>query len=449
MRKKTRLSGISGITYNISNGDAHFIVDSKGEVYAWGSNEDGELGIGSEDDSKNQSEPVKINGLSNIEKIYIQRHSIFAQTNIGEIYSWGNISHGILGVESEQNINAPIKIEGLTGIKKLYLDYNVAFAINDLGEIYSWGDNSNGQLGIGIGNEEDQTVPAKVNDIKGIKELYYNNNFNTVFALNRFGEVYSWGANYFNQLGTGDNIDKSVPTKIIGLTNVTKIYNNGSSAYARLSTGDVYAWGLNSYGELGIGDIEKQSIPAKVTGLTNVEEIYNENQKEYTIFRTKDGELYSCGRNYDYLLGIGIGDEECVNTPVKISGVTGVAEVGRSWKHNILVKTQNGEVYSWGTNKYGNCGVGNTEIQKVPAKVKNMDNVESIINDGMYLKSSDGKLYALNGDTNKYEVFEPVENMYDGDNHVEKVTFKYENVEMRTIYMSDGSIYRFNLSKPS
>ena len=446
MRKKTRLSGISGITYNISNGDAHFIVDSKGEVYAWGSNEDGELGIGSEDDYKNQSEPVKINGLSNIEKIYIQEHSIFAQTNIGEIYSWGDISHGILGVESEQNItNAPIKIEGLTGIKKLYLDYNVAFAINDLGEIYSWGDNSNGQLG--IGNEEKQTVPAKVNDIKGIKELYYNYNFHTVFALNRFGEVYSWGANYFNQLGTGDNIDKSVPTKIIGLTNVTKIYNNGSSAYARLSTGDVYAWGYNGYGELGIGDIKNQSIPAKVTGLANVEEIYSENLYN-TIFRTKDGELYSCGRNYKYLLGIGIGDEESViNTPVKISGVTGVDEVVRDWEY-ILVKTQNGEVYSWGKNEYGECGVGNTEIQKVPAKVKNIDNVESII-DGMYLKSSDGKLYALNGDTNKYEVFEPVENMYDGNNHVEKVTFKYENVRKRTIYMSDGSIYRFNMSSPT
>ena len=430
MRKKTRLSGISGITYNISNGDAHFIVDSKGEVYAWGSNEDGELGIGSEDYSKNQSEPVKINGLSNIEKIYIQEHSIFAQTNIGEIYSWGDISHGILGVESEQNINAPIKIEGLTGIKKLYLDYNVAFAINDLGEIYSWGDNSNGQLG--IGNEGKQTVPAKVNDIKGIKELYYN--YDTVFALNRFGEVYSWGANYFSQLGTGDNIDKSVPTKI---------YNNGSSAYARLSTGDVYAWGYNGYGALGIGDIENQSIPAKVTGLANVEEIYSENDN--TIFRTKGGELYSCGRNYNYLLGIGIGDGECVNTPVKISGVTGVDEVVREWQY-ILVKTQNGEVYSCGTNKYGNCGVGNTEIQKVPAKVKNIDNVESII-DG--IKSSDGKLYALNEDTNKYEVFEPVENMYDGNNHVEKVTIKYENVEKRTIYMSDGSIYRFNSSMPT
>lgn len=443
MRKKTRLSGISGITYNISNGDAHFIVDSKGEVYAWGSNEDGELGIGSEDYSKNQSEPVKINGLSNIEKIYIQEHSIFAQTNIGEIYSWGDISHGILGVESEQNINAPIKIEGLTGIKKLYLDYNVAFAINDLGEIYSWGDNSNGQLG--IGNEEEQTVPAKVNDIKGIKELYYNYTYDTVFALNRFGEVYSWGANYYNQHGTGDNIDKSVPTKIIGLTNVTKIYNNGSSAYARLSTGDVYAWGYNGYGELGIGDIENQSIPAKVTGLANVEEIYNEDEQGNTIFRTKGGELYSCGRNYNYLLGIGIGDEECVNTPVKISGVTGVDEVVRN-RENILVKTQNGEVYSWGTNKYGECGVGNTEIQKVPAKVKNIDNVESIID---RIKSSDGKLYALNEDTNKYEVFEPVENMYDGNNHVEKVTIKYGNVEKITIYMSDGSIYRLNSSMPT
>ncbi len=322
----------------------------------------------------------------------------------------------------------------------------MAFAINDLGEIYSWGDNSNGQLG--IGNEEKQTVPAKVNDIKWIKELYYNHNFHTVFALNRFGEVYSWGSNYFSQLGTGDKIDKSVPTKIIGLTNVTKIYNNDSGIYARLSTGDVYAWGWNSYGELGIGDIKRQSIPAKVTGLANVEEIYNENQ-DNTIFRTKDGELYSCGRNYNYLLGIGIGDEECVNTPVKISGVTGVDEVVINSNNNIFVKTQNGEVYSWGTNKYGECGVGNTEIQKVPAKVKNIDNVESIMHDVMYLKSSDGKLYDLNGDTNKYEVFEPVENMYDGNNHVEKVTIKYENVEKRTIYMSDGSIYRSNLSMPT
>eukprot|EP01091_Cochliopodium_minus_P014006 TRINITY_DN4661_c2_g1_i2.p1 TRINITY_DN4661_c2_g1~~TRINITY_DN4661_c2_g1_i2.p1 ORF type:complete len:210 (-),score=56.57 TRINITY_DN4661_c2_g1_i2:9-638(-) len=62
--------------------------------------------------------------------------------------------------------------------------------------------------------------------------------------------------------------------------------------------------------------------------------------------------------------------------------------------HNIFLK-ENGDVYSFGSNEYGQCGTGNTNDVKTPTIIMNNPKIESIVlgqHNSFYLEN-DGNLY--------------------------------------------------------
>jgi len=130
----------------ISCSDRHVLAISiNGDVYAWGYNRDGQLGLGH---NKAVNTPQKIEGLENI--IAVSAGGLFslALSEEGEVYAFGNGIYGQLGNGTTQGSSVPIKIE-LSNIQAIYCGHGYSHAISYEGDIYSWGDNRNGQLGDG------------------------------------------------------------------------------------------------------------------------------------------------------------------------------------------------------------------------------------------------------------------------------------------------------------
>ena len=210
---------------------------SDGSLYTWGDNKYGQLGLG---DKANQH--------------------YFASNN--------------------QKINIPDKINELIGLKdtyydtskRMYIDKFSLYAITENGELYAWGDNSDGQLG--IGNTDNQTKPVKVTGITGkIKQLITLENINGllfsdfyVYAITEDGSLYAWGYNGEGLLGVGDKMDRNTPTKVNLPGMVKEIMHNSYSVYTILEDGSLYAWGNNNYsGQLGVGsENEYVNTPTKV-----------------------------------------------------------------------------------------------------------------------------------------------------------------------------------------
>ena len=81
------------------------------ELYAWGFNGTGQLGLG---DITNRSSPVQVGALNNWKLVAMGGSSTLALNMDGKIYAWGNNSAGQLGLGDTTNRSSPVQVGALT-----------------------------------------------------------------------------------------------------------------------------------------------------------------------------------------------------------------------------------------------------------------------------------------------------------------------------------------------
>jgi alpha-tubulin suppressor-like RCC1 family protein len=168
--KTITISGIgtsTGVTANISKiipgKSCWYIITINGDVYSWGYNNYGQLGLGT---TTNTNVPTKISGLSNVSNIVVNDdYSAYAVTTSGNVYSWGYNNHGQLGIGSTTYASSPTQITTLSKITKLVAKDDSVFAFTSSGNIYAWGYNAFGQLG--TGSTDDATTPTLISNLSG------------------------------------------------------------------------------------------------------------------------------------------------------------------------------------------------------------------------------------------------------------------------------------------
>ena len=121
-----------------------------GTLVAWGDDKDGCLGLGPE--SVSVAEPRTIGGIHGkvIDVQYGLKH-LMCMTDGGEVYVWGKNDHGQLGIGDNTSRFEPVFVESLTDetIVQICAVRNSSFALSKRGIVFGWGDNSNSQLGMG------------------------------------------------------------------------------------------------------------------------------------------------------------------------------------------------------------------------------------------------------------------------------------------------------------
>ena len=110
---------INGMYYNLFRiilkcGYNHSIMLCDNQVYVWGANGYGQLGLGHNNDVNS---PQKLN-LDNIIKISCGLYHSMAITNLNQVYVWGGNGYGQLGLGHNNNVNSLQKLN-LDNIKKI------------------------------------------------------------------------------------------------------------------------------------------------------------------------------------------------------------------------------------------------------------------------------------------------------------------------------------------
>ena len=150
-----------------------YALTATGQVYAWGNDGYGQLGQGYNGWGMDRPIPTLIPGLQQIASIYPFGNSVLALDINGDVWAWGDNYWGQLGLGNNIGTPQPVKVPGLTGVTSLSVKtalanmvagagFNGAFVIagKSDGSVWTWGDNSTGQLG--NGTRVSSSVPLRV-----------------------------------------------------------------------------------------------------------------------------------------------------------------------------------------------------------------------------------------------------------------------------------------------
>jgi alpha-tubulin suppressor-like RCC1 family protein len=356
----------------IKCGRNHSVLLFDNQVYVWGGNDHGQLGI---EKITNINSPQKLD-LPNIKKIECGTYYTMALTHSNEVYAWGSNTSGQLGLattpkgdagrfadpgEKFLSIDLPHKLD-LPSIKKIICGSYHTIALTHSGEIYVWGSNSHGQLG--LGHETNVYTPQKL-DFPNIKKIICRAAHTMI--ITHSNEVYVWGSNTGYELGLGHSINMNSPQKL-DLLNVKKIICGHEHTFAITYSDEIYVWGYNNVGELGSEPPTNKDgrfikSPQKID-LPNVKKIscgeYN------TMFITHSNEVYGVGHNNYGELGLG----HCGNTslPEKLD-LSNIKKIICGSFHTLAL-TYSNEVYTWGHNRWGRLGLGHNDDKNTPQKLK-------------------------------------------------------------------------------
>ncbi|KFP85993.1 X-linked retinitis pigmentosa GTPase regulator, partial [Acanthisitta chloris] len=253
----------------ISCGDEHTaIITGKGKLYMFGSNDWGQLGLGSKN-TVNKPTCVKALKPEKPKLAVCGRNHTLVYTEKGNVYAAGGNSEGQLGLGDTEERTTFHLISFFTNqhrIKQLAAGSYTSAAVTEDGQLFVWGDNSEGQ--IGLASETCVSVPCQVDIGKPVSSVscgYYHSAF-----ITGDGELYTFGEPANGKLGLLPEQLKNnrVPQPVLGIMEkVTKVACGGEHTVVLTET-DVYTFGLGQYGQLGHGTfVFESSVPKSVKHL--------------------------------------------------------------------------------------------------------------------------------------------------------------------------------------
>ena len=116
------------------------------ELYAWGNNNNGQLGDGT---VVNKSSPVQIGALTTWSQIAAGNLHTAAVKTDGTLWVWGSNSQGQVGDGTVVNKSSPVQIGALTTWSQIVAGEQHTAAVKTDGTMWAWGRNNNGQVGDG------------------------------------------------------------------------------------------------------------------------------------------------------------------------------------------------------------------------------------------------------------------------------------------------------------
>ncbi|XVE61938.1 hypothetical protein DITRI_Ditri06bG0078600 [Diplodiscus trichospermus] len=219
-------------------------------------------------------------------------------------------------------------------------------ALSDMGQVWGWGYGGEGQLGLGSrikivssphlipcieqttsGKDSSLTVhqgslnsQTQLSKATGsyVKEIACGGRHSAV--ITDAGSLLTFGWGLYGQCGQGNTSDLLRPTCISSLSGI-QVLGVAAGLWHTVCIavdGQVYAFGGNQFGQLGTGAVQAEISPKRLDAAS---------------LEDKHAKMVSCGARHSTIL------------------------------------TDNGKIFSWGWNKYGQLGLGDTIDRNIPAQV--------------------------------------------------------------------------------
>lgn len=111
--------------------------------------------------------------------------------------------------------------------------------------------------------------------------------------------MYSWGSNYYGQLGLGPHVQSSPRPQLVSAIRDTFIVDIVAGQYHSLAltaSGKVFTWGWGVHGQLGHNNCDNVYIPKQLNFKMPAKLIAA--GQAHSLIVTVDGKLYGFGSNF-------------------------------------------------------------------------------------------------------------------------------------------------------
>ncbi|XP_059385608.1 X-linked retinitis pigmentosa GTPase regulator-like isoform X2 [Carassius carassius] len=295
------------VPLRISCGDEHTaMVTENGKLFVFGSNNWGQLGLGTKT-TVNKPTCVKALKSERVKLAACGRTHTLVYTSRGNLYASGGNNEGQLGLgdcDDRTSFHLVDFFSKHEPVKMLSAGSNTSAALTQDGRLYMWGDNSEGQ--IGLGKESNSLNPREISVGKRVSWVscgYYHSAFVTVD-----GALYTFGEKDSGKLGlsTEKLASHKVPQQVTSISDKVVQVSCGGGHTVALTDHEVYSFGLGQFGQLGHGTfIFESRLPRVVEHFRRGRVKHVECGENHTALITDSGLLYTFGDGRHGKLGLG------------------------------------------------------------------------------------------------------------------------------------------------
>lgn len=325
-----------------------FAIKQDGTLWAWGSNEYGQFGDG----TQIQSSIPKQSGIyNNWSKISTgQNYTMAIKTN-GTLWGWGFQGYAVGDGSPTIKIN-PVQIGTATNWSEIKAGSYMTIGLKTNGTLWAWGANAFSSL-IGSSSANDIMVPTQIGTDTNWSTIDMGDRH--MVAIKTNGTLWSWGIDYSGEIGIGLTTPTVVgfPTQVGTANNWSKVSAGNYLTIGLKTDGTMYSWGRNDHGQVGDGTLINKNVPTQIGTGTNWSKVNTGG--DHTLGIKTDGTLWAWGRNQ--LGQLGNGTQVNSNNPIQVgtANTWNLAVVGTY--HTIALKI-NGLLSGVGWNNYGQLGDG-------------------------------------------------------------------------------------------
>lgn len=268
-----------------------------------------------------------------------ERIHCFHILEAGALYSVGWNAYGQCGTGDCEPVRSPRRLDALSTafpIRSVAAGEKHSLAVGSQGEVWGWGLNRYGQLGLEddvprleawesseLSKESDvhfkaedfvHSTPQRLQSLTrdGVQAKSVFSGWNYSIVLTEMGQLFSFGWGMYGQLGQGDLTNEFLPRPIDFASETGDVdagdYDDDDEdivdcacglwhAVAITESGKVYTWGYGKDGQMGHGTNKGSTVPQLVTALKDVRATQVCCGTRHTAILTDQGELYAWGFN--------------------------------------------------------------------------------------------------------------------------------------------------------